>query len=183
MIKTCGKDKEKKKSVDKEIEKLEADLKAKHKKQMEEFDFVEEEKPIVQIIDATPNKEEMERLKKKEKSIKKNQKKMQKDEDLRKKTEENLRNGLSDRQKELQVIQKQLITLGLIVKTIPSDGHCLYRSISDQIFPDDKEGYLVLRKMVAKDFREHPEEYMPYLEGFNGDVMEESKIQSRISCF
>lgn len=151
-------------------------MKEKQKKELDELEEDQEE-VITEKVEQINLKEEEEKEKQKkkiEKERKKNEKKKQKEEELRKKSEEALISG-GDRQREMNNIQKQLIGLGLAVKVVPSDGHCLYRSISDQI-DDSKDSHLKLRKMVAKEMRSNPNDYIPFLETSNGDLMNEKEF-------
>lgn len=66
-------------------------------------------------------------------------------------------------------------SLGLAVKDIPSDGHCLYRAIADQLrslqlsltLPDDvapdQLDFKALRSLAAEHLRQHREEFAPFL--------------------
>ena len=63
--------------------------------------------------------------------------------------------------KESASIDEQLAKLGLELRSIPSDGNCLFASIVDQT-----SGLSVrqLRETVAKYLREHREEYEPFID-------------------
>ncbi|CAF0766594.1 unnamed protein product [Adineta ricciae] len=62
---------------------------------------------------------------------------------------------------ESSLIDEQLSKLGLELRSIPSDGNCLFASIVDQT-----SGLSVrqLRETVAKYLREHREEYEPFID-------------------
>ena len=56
-----------------------------------------------------------------------------------------------------------------------------FRAIVDQIqFQDEKENfkdldYLKVRKLISNKMKENPNEYMPFLEGIDGEMMNENK--------
>mmetsp|Transcript_25187 Transcript_25187/g.63934 ORF Transcript_25187/g.63934 Transcript_25187/m.63934 type:complete len:372 (-) Transcript_25187:390-1505(-) len=79
--------------------------------------------------------------------------------------------GPSARQQEEEALHALLVPLGLAVRDIRADGHCLYRSIEDQLSLAGGTGgasssmldYLALRKAAAAHMRAHPQEYVHYL--------------------
>ncbi|CAN0456644.1 unnamed protein product, partial [Pylaiella littoralis] len=74
--------------------------------------------------------------------------------------------GPSRRDIELQQINGKLAGDGLHVKTIISDGNCLYRAIADQLQVlsiGSKEDHNALRGIAAGYIRTHPEEFCPFL--------------------
>lgn len=158
---------------------MQKELKEKQKKELDELESLEEEvKEKIELTNLKKQKEEEEiekQKKKQEKNKKKDEKKKKKDEEQRKKAEEALMNG-GDRQREINLIQKQLNDLGLLIKVVPSDGHCLFRSVSDQI-DNSKDAHLKLRKLVAKEMRSNPNDYIPFLETSNGDLMGEKEFE------
>jgi OTU domain-containing protein 6 len=183
-LKVAGKDKTKKKQVEKENEKQLEDLLKKQQTQIDEFKpkEVEEQVQIEKII-TNEEKEELEKKqKKKEKNKRKTENKKKTEEENKKKIEEEIKNsGGTERQKELNLIQEQLSSLGMTLKVIASDGHCLYRSISDQLeemkLMKDLD-YLKIRKLVSEEMKKNPNEYMPFLEGSDGEIMKETEFKS-----
>lgn len=77
--------------------------------------------------------------------------------------------GPSAREQELLAIRNYIKQEHLAVKEVASDGHCLYRSIADQLAcrPSSEDqkafNYIELRKLTATFMREHPEEFSPFL--------------------
>eukprot|EP01080_Neovahlkampfia_damariscottae_P001086 gene1086-10605_t len=178
-IKSAGKDKKKKKEMEVENEKKMKELLKKHEEEMSKFDNDEtkESEEVEKIEEKKPTEEELEKIKKKEKNKRRNENKKQKEIENRKKVEEEIKNaGGTERQIELNAIQKQLNELSLEMKLIASDGHCLYRAISDQLQEKDLD-YLKVRKLIADELRKNGNEYMPFLESSNGDMMNENEYK------
>jgi OTU domain-containing protein 6 len=186
-LKTAGKDKTKKKLVEKENEKQLEDLLKKQQIQIDEFKptetIIEENEVKIEKFITNEEKEEFEKKqKKKEKNKRKTENKKKTEGENRKKIEEEIKiSGGTERQKELNLIQEQLNSLGMTLKIIASDGHCLYRSVSDQI--EEMElmkdlDYLKIRKIVSDEMKKNPNEYMPFLEGSDGETMKEIEFKS-----
>ena len=85
--------------------------------------------------------------------------------------------GETDREVEEQALLERLAATGLRMKDIPSDGHCLYKAIEDQIrsLPDggssvmDRAGgkdpsYTRLRQICAEYLLGHQEEFIDFVE-------------------
>ncbi|CAB4434281.1 unnamed protein product [Rhizophagus irregularis] len=62
-------------------------------------------------------------------------------------------------------ITEKIITMGLSIKEIAPDGHCLYNAISDQlqIGHNIATDYKELRRKAAAYMREHSDEFIPFL--------------------
>eukprot|EP00775_Hariotina_reticulata_P010756 gene10756-10912_t len=87
--------------------------------------------------------------------------------------------GTSERVEEEQALKKLLAPLGLGVKEIRADGHCLYRSLEDQLSQtaaaaDGAAGgdtaaeagvlnYQELRELAAEHIRQHKDQFAPFL--------------------
>eukprot|EP00940_MAST-03C_sp_MAST-3C-sp2_P001830 g1830.t1 len=78
--------------------------------------------------------------------------------------------GSSSRERELAAISAKLKKIGLRMKEIPSDGHCLYRAIVHQLTttksgycPSTKDGHLEIRKLAANFMRTHEDDFLPFL--------------------
>eukprot|EP00850_Spirogloea_muscicola_P016337 SM000131S26767 [mRNA] locus=s131:316332:317751:- [translate_table: standard] len=77
---------------------------------------------------------------------------------------------VSERALEHQHLQSKLEPLGLSVKEVKPDGHCLYRAVEDQLGLEggDSAGggdYLSLRRLAAGYMREHPDDFVPFVHG------------------
>jgi OTU domain-containing protein 6 len=98
---------------------------------------------------------------------------------------ENAELGETKRMVEEKALKKVLAPLGLKVKDIPPDGHCLYRSLEDQLnnLPEnsattlltaagceDELSFLVLRQIAAEYMRENADHFKHFIG--DGDVAE-----------
>ena len=75
--------------------------------------------------------------------------------------------GPSQRDEELKSLAAQLAPLGLRVHEIPADGHCLYRSLTQQLQAQGQgyaDEYLECRKELAGYMRAHPGDFAPFLD-------------------
>lgn len=74
--------------------------------------------------------------------------------------------GPSDEALESDVLRARLAPLGLRVKDIRADGHCLYRAIDDQLASvhgaGHEGGYQGLRRTCARALREDEDAYRPF---------------------
>jgi OTU domain-containing protein 6 len=75
--------------------------------------------------------------------------------------------GLNQREIECNAIEQQLVTEALCIKPIISDGHCLYRSIADQLSlyseGSCRMDYKALRVLTAQHLRTRSIDYAPFL--------------------
>jgi OTU domain-containing protein 6 len=109
--------------------------------------------------DTKESKKAKAQRKKDKKAAKEQEKELQKEE---------IRNGAgpSLRDVELDSISKTLKEKGLQIKDIPSDGHCMYRALSDQLSMTSHQSALdfaALRKMAADYLRTHSEDFAPFI--------------------
>ncbi|KAI9909726.1 hypothetical protein PsorP6_014905 [Peronosclerospora sorghi] len=67
------------------------------------------------------------------------------------------------------MILAQLTTYGLKIKDIPSDGHCMYHAVADQIkqknlpIVDEMAGFQHLRKITSEYMLAHPDNFLPFM--------------------
>ena len=165
MKKTASKgDKKKKKEVTEEIAKLEADLNAKHDKELKELqDKPSTESNADQVETVT---DEIEQVEIKEKKVskaqkrrdKKAEKEQQRLEDIAKQEEEN-KNGL--RHLETEKIKAILSAKGLKIHDIPSDGDCLFAGIAHQLQNNLKVAQL--RALVSETLMAQKADFQPFL--------------------
>jgi len=86
----------------------------------------------------------------------------------------------SDRQKEIQKLQAVLRREQLSMKEIASDGHCMYRAVSDQMTQlgdtsaATKGAHMELRRVAANYMRRHSADFMPFLSVAEGKAPEET---------
>lgn len=87
---------------------------------------------------------------------------------------------------EIEELEAQLLTAGLKVKDIPSDGHCLYRAIADQLRGSSLQVAMpsyadcsdvqqvdlrILRRIAAEHIRRNRDEFAPFI-GFDAESSE-----------
>lgn len=75
--------------------------------------------------------------------------------------------GETERMVEEEKLRRVLVPLGLYIRDIPSDGHCLFRSVEDQLeFTGDPAPvpYPELRKRCAAHMQAHPADFLPFLD-------------------
>mmetsp|Transcript_11898 Transcript_11898/g.20066 ORF Transcript_11898/g.20066 Transcript_11898/m.20066 type:complete len:307 (+) Transcript_11898:61-981(+) len=79
--------------------------------------------------------------------------------------EEKAAAGPSLRDVEMAKLTKKLSPLGLTVKEMAADGHCLYRSLADQLqmAGDGDFDFQACRIVAATYMRSHPDHFLPYL--------------------
>ncbi|OZJ07001.1 hypothetical protein BZG36_00038 [Bifiguratus adelaidae] len=91
-------------------------------------------------------------------------------------------------QVDMQALEKKAIidlvaAKGLQVKDITADGHCLYNAISDQL--NVRQGkqisYQKLREQTAQYMREHRDEFFPFMETDDGGIMTEDAYEKYCS--
>ena len=75
--------------------------------------------------------------------------------------------GPSQRELEMAQLEQQLQPLGRQIVEIPADGHCLYRSVAQQLMQHGPEGveedYSGCRRLAAAYIRSHPGDFLPYI--------------------
>ena len=80
--------------------------------------------------------------------------------------------GPSEEMLESDVLKSRLAPLGLKVKDIKADGHCLYRSIDDQLVMVTGSGFEGLRRACAETMLENEWDYRPFADGCAEDAPE-----------
>jgi OTU domain-containing protein 6 len=75
--------------------------------------------------------------------------------------------GESEREAEEKELQLLLSPHGLGIKDIPPDGHCLYRSIEDQLeqhgIKSESSSFLSLRQLAADHLRQHADHFRHFV--------------------
>jgi len=120
------------------------------------------------------------------KAQKRREKKMQQEVERERRIEEEQSNVVSERAVEDAALAEQLRPLGLGVKEMKPDGHCMFRAIEDQLRCEQDPSvpassgtvaldYLELRRLAAAHMRDHAEQFIPFLEaeaveGVDGDL-------------
>jgi OTU domain-containing protein 6 len=124
-----------------------------------------------------------EQQRKKNKNKKRQEAKKKKEQNMRQQVADELKRdgGLTDRQRELIAITQQLTPMKLRIHEVESDGHCLYRAVCHQVKQVDQQSnldYLKLRKQVASYMRQHIDDFLPFMETENGDLMDDVQYEN-----
>ncbi|KAL4235248.1 hypothetical protein ACF0H5_006886 [Mactra antiquata] len=190
-------DKKKKKEITEKIALLEADLNAKHEKELAEAkngagagavnevptNAVDELQNSMDELSTKVVSEEANEVAPKQKKQSKAQKRREKkaaqdlerDERIRNQEIENL---TSSRHLEAVKISSILAQRGLQIHEIPSDGNCLYAAVCHQLEQRKIESTTSsLRKQVADYMREHADDFIPFLTTDNGDCYTPEKFE------
>jgi len=192
MKKTVTKnDKKKKKDISSEIERLEADLAAKHKAEVDSFQItrvgekkseelllpVEERVAEISLEDVvkkialgesspTPGSPRMSKARKRreKKSLEEREKQKRIDQEYQELVES------SDRKKEDSRLKEILEEMKLTIYDIAPDGHCLYAAVSHQLVYHGSEGennfqdVVSLRTQVSAYLMKNREDFVNYLD-------------------
>ncbi|NXI41251.1 OTU6B Deubiquitinase, partial [Galbula dea] len=164
-------DKKRRKQLADEVAKLEAELEQKHKEELKQLkEASPEQNKVDSIADGVANIE----LERGEQQIQhprisKAQKRREKKAALEKEREERIaeaeiENLMGARHLESQKLASLLAARHLEIKQIPSDGHCMYRAIEDQL-KDHQNSWTVatLRSQTAKYMQSHIDDFLPFL--------------------
>ncbi|KFO04737.1 OTU domain-containing protein 6B, partial [Balearica regulorum gibbericeps] len=164
-------DKKRRKQLADEVAKLEAELEQKHKEELKQLkEALPEQNKVESIADGVANLE-LEGVEQQiqHPRISKAQKRREKKAALEKEREERIavaeiENLTGARHLESQKLASLLAARHLEIKQIPSDGHCMYRAIEDQL-KDHQNSWTVatLRNQTAKYMQSHFDDFLPFL--------------------
>lgn len=151
---------------------MESALKERHKQELKAF---ETETDDQDAADSSPAPAEAEAEtetavpSKQAKAQRKREAKKQQERERRERIEEANKNTVSERQIEADVIAAQLARHGLQIKDIPSDGHCMYHAVADQMkqknlpIGDVVAGFQYLRKLTSDYMLAHEDDFLPFM--------------------
>ncbi|CAB3990187.1 Hypothetical predicted protein [Paramuricea clavata] len=162
-------DKKKKKEITAEIALLEAKLEEKHNKENNESgqnckkvdnDAGSELLPQINILDINVPEE-----KKVTRAQKRRDKKAAQEKERQKRIEKaEVENIHSARNVEQEKLKSTLTPMGLIIKEVAPDGHCLYNAIADQLQRQNiQHTYQSLRELAARYMCDHQVDFLPFL--------------------
>ncbi|XP_033011436.1 deubiquitinase OTUD6B [Lacerta agilis] len=178
-------DKKRRKQLSDEVAKLEAELEQKHKGELKKLKetLTEQNKEDAAVIDiARLELEDMEQIQ--PPRITKAQKRRDKKAAMEKEREERIaeaeiENLTGARHLESQKLAHSLATRQLEIKQIPSDGHCMYRAIEDQL-KEQQNSWTVatLRSQTAEYMKSHVDDFLPFLTNPNtGDLYSHEEFE------
>ncbi|MCO5599161.1 hypothetical protein L7F22_053261 [Adiantum nelumboides] len=161
--------KAKKKQVEEETAKLESKMQARHAKELSALtDEINNDLDKVLnalnggLIIGGPSQ-----LQKPTKAQKRRDKRAQQEAEREQKIQEEQSNVVSSRMLENEQLESKLHPLGLALKEIKPDGHCLYRAVEDQLalYPNvcRQSSFQELREVAALYMRSHSEDFIPFI--------------------
>ncbi|XP_007198560.2 deubiquitinase OTUD6B isoform X1 [Balaenoptera acutorostrata] len=166
-------DKKRRKQLTEDVAKLEAEMEQKHKEELEQLKLTSKESKIDSVAVNISNLV----LENQPFRISKAQKRRDKKAALEKEREERIaeaeiENLTGARHVESEKLAQILATRQLEIKQIPSDGHCMYRAIEDQLKEQDCSlTVAALRCQTADYMQSHVEDFLPFLTNANtGDM-------------
>ncbi|KAF7650801.1 hypothetical protein LDENG_00120500 [Lucifuga dentata] len=174
-------DKKRRKQMTEEIAKLEAELSQKHEEELRQLKSTASTQ-VDQLINGveTLKVEGGEQEEVKQPRVTKAQKRRDKKATQEKERESRIaeaevQNLLGVRHQEGLKLAQKLAQQQLQIKEIPSDGHCMYRAIEDQLAQRSVPGLTIsvkeLRSRTAEHMRSHADDFLPFLTNTNtGDM-------------
>nr|XP_014353373.1 PREDICTED: OTU domain-containing protein 6B-like [Latimeria chalumnae] len=164
-------DKKRRKQLVEDVARLELELEQKQEEEIKQLKHkLEELHKVEAATNGVSNLElEVEEEKIRQHKISKAQKRREKKAALDKEREERIaeaeiENLTGSRHLENQKLTQVLAARQLQIKQIPTDGHCMYRAIEDQL---KEQGSLLtlaeLRKQTAEYMRNHMDDFLPFL--------------------
>jgi OTU domain-containing protein 6 len=115
---------------------------------------------------------------KKNKAKIRKERKLRELEDERRKAGEEARHITNHKEIEQVAIEFQLKKMGLCIKEIPADGHCLYSSIADQLLLVGHHfSYRDLRKIAVEYIRQNVSDFLPFMTDADGDLLDQAGLE------
>ncbi|KAM9198082.1 deubiquitinase OTUD6B [Dugong dugon] len=158
-------DKKRRKQLIEDVAKLEAEMEQKQREELEQLKLTSKENKIDSVAVNISNLV----LESQQPRISKAQKRREKKAALEKEREERIaeaeiENLSGARYIESQKLAQILAARQLEIKQIPSDGHCMYRAIEDQLEEQDCPlTVAALRRQTAEYMQSHVEDFLPFL--------------------
>ncbi|CAI5746605.1 unnamed protein product [Peronospora destructor] len=176
LQKKAKKDQMSNKEIKHQMECMEKAIKERHDQELKVFETETETKPKVLEISAIHSDDkanEARGLTKQDKAHakahRKREEKKKKERERCKRIEKANESTMSKRQVEVDAILARLATHGLKLKDIPSDGHCMYHAVADQVkqknlpLADEMTGFQYLRKLTSEYMLAHPDDFLPFM--------------------
>ncbi|XP_029416755.1 deubiquitinase OTUD6B isoform X3 [Nannospalax galili] len=158
-------DKKRRKQLTEEVAKLEKEMEQKHREELEHLKLASKENKIDSVAVNISNMV----LESQPPRISKAQKRREKKAALEKEREERIAEAETEnlsgaRCREAEKLAQILAARELEIKQIPSDGHCMYRALEDQLRDQDCALTVpALRKQTADYMQSHAEDFLPFL--------------------
>ncbi|XP_077632227.1 deubiquitinase OTUD6B-like isoform X1 [Crocuta crocuta] len=158
-------DKQRRKQLTEDVAKLEAEMEQKHKEELEQLRLTSKESKIDSVAVNISNVV----LENQPPRISKVQRRRDKKAALEKEREERIAEAETEnlsgaRHLESEKLAQILAARQLEIKQIPSDGHCMYRAIEDQLKEQKCPLTMAaLRSQTAEYIKGHVEDFLPFL--------------------
>ncbi|XP_024397303.1 OVARIAN TUMOR DOMAIN-containing deubiquitinating enzyme 5 [Physcomitrium patens] len=186
--------KAKKKAAEDEIVKLDAVMKARQAKELASMGFQGDEKEQVASIDTlvkaiagVTTSGAPDHPGRPSKGQKFREKRAQQEAQRQQRIQEEQSNLVNEREVEDQQLTNKLNPIGLGLKEIKPDGHCLYRAVEDQLALHPNAcpllSYQQLRELAASFMRSHPEDFLPFIGGDLEREIEGNDPQSKFETY
>ncbi|KAH6596543.1 hypothetical protein BASA61_003471 [Batrachochytrium salamandrivorans] len=114
-----------------------------------------------------------EKTSKKSRQAKRKETKAAKFEEMRQEAMKEAANTLDFKAIEQTDIERITSNMGLSIKEIPADGHCLYNALADQLYivdPTSNMTFRTLRHLAATYMTDHQDDFMPFLTNNSGNM-------------
>lgn len=144
-------------------------VKDRQNQELKAYDAEKEENVMPQSDAESKSIELFKQAKTQARAQRKREAKKRQEQERRERLEEANKSTISQRQIEADIISAQLSKYGLKIKDIPSDGHCMYHAVADQIkqknlpVADGLAGFQFLRKLTSEYMLAHSDEFMPFM--------------------
>ncbi|XP_050797178.1 deubiquitinase OTUD6B isoform X3 [Gopherus flavomarginatus] len=179
-------DKKRRKQLIDDVARLEAEMEQKHKEELKQLkETLPEQNKVDSVADSIASFQLEEREQQMQQPrISKAQKRREKKAALEKEREERIaeaerENLTGARHLESQKLAQILAARQLEIKQIPSDGHCMYRAIEDQL-KNQQNSWTVatLRSQTAEYMQSHVDDFLPFLTNPNtGDMYSRGEFE------
>nr|XP_032661149.1 deubiquitinase OTUD6B isoform X1 [Chelonoidis abingdonii] len=179
-------DKKRRKQLIDDVARLEAEMEQKHKEELKQLkETLLEQNKVDSVADSIASFQLEEREQQMQQPrISKAQKRREKKAALEKEREERIaeaeiENLTGARHLESQKLAQILAARQLEIKQIPSDGHCMYRAIEDQL-KNQQNSWTVatLRSQTAEYMQSHVDDFLPFLTNPNtGDMYSRGEFE------
>uniref|UniRef100_A0AAV1UHA7 OTU domain-containing protein n=1 Tax=Peronospora matthiolae TaxID=2874970 RepID=A0AAV1UHA7_9STRA len=170
--KKAKKDRLSKNEIEVQVKAMESMMKDRHELELQAFETRIEDAgtSTLHSDEAAKAAELSKQVKAQAKAQRKREAKQQQEQERRERIEEENKNTVSERQVEADLILAQLARHGLKIKDIPSDGHCMYHAVADQMkqknlaSTEEIARFEYLRKLTSEYMLAHPDDFLPFME-------------------
>uniref|UniRef100_M4BDQ2 OTU domain-containing protein n=2 Tax=Hyaloperonospora arabidopsidis (strain Emoy2) TaxID=559515 RepID=M4BDQ2_HYAAE len=164
------KDRLSKNEMEVQVKAMESAMKDRHEQELQAFETRTEDAgtSTPHLDEAARAAELSKQVKTQAKAQRKREAKKQQEQERRERIEE-ANKTVSERQVEADLILAQLARHGLKIKDIPSDGHCMYHAVADQMkqknlaSTEEVARFEYLRKLTSEYMLAHPDDFLPFM--------------------